>query len=112
MVFDIDDRVPDKEEWRKYVQHAARVPGVTHKMPRAVVRGVLRGCVLAAEFVKGVSAPRGCEDHKCQTLLQEARWKPSQVLWKSAAAVTRVAVKFLCEKLCRRKVRGKFLDPD
>ena len=41
------------------MQHTARVPGVTHKMPRAVVRGVLRGCVLAAEFVKGVSAPRG-----------------------------------------------------
>ena len=45
-------RVPDKEERENYLQHTPGVPGASHNMPRAGVRGELRAYFLAAEFVK------------------------------------------------------------
>ena len=45
-------RVPDKEERENYLQHTPGVPGVSHNMPRAGVRGELRAYFLAAKFVK------------------------------------------------------------
>ena len=92
VVFD-NWRVPDKEERRKYVQHgrkyvqsAAQVPGVTHRTPRAGVRGVLKAMCFGCRIYQSVSAHRACQDPEKQTFLQEASWK-------SVAAVTRVAVK-------------------
>ena len=64
-----DNSEPDTEERGQYVQHytkcargypqcSVQLLGGTHKMRRAVVRGVLKGCNMAAVFIRVVSDSR------------------------------------------------------
>ena len=96
-------RVPDKEERENYLQHTPGVPGASHNMPRAGVRGELRAYFLAAEFVKvcrllaGDKTPRArlCYDKQGEffcTLVEVC-----SSCYESSSEVSY----YLCVELCR-----------
>ena len=52
-------RVPDKEERENYLQHTPGVPGASHNMPRAGVRGGAKSVLFGRRICQSVSASRG-----------------------------------------------------